>query len=502
MSGLQPFYAGILLRPTNKTHLQNKQYRIILRSSTTDPLCIAPFFESNLHLIHETGWTSMPSTSALLEQEKALQERLKHDSQGKQTMQDKLCDNNVGRLIRLVLLFVMPTDPDSSSDDSDDGEEQDLKELKKAVTAKKTKVASKNHSTNFARRLRANPGHTVLYLGHLPREFSEKELAHFLKQFGRVVHVRLARSRRTGGSKGYGFVQMVNEETARIVADTLSGYILMGQRRLVCHVVPPEKVHAGLFFQFNKEPSQTNKSRPNLALSKIKKVTQELVKRERKRKALMKDAGIEYDFPGFEAGQKAMEDDDNDEGEKNRNDSVVDGKKKLKTSIDESSGKKKRKESMDESSLSAGTKKRSDSMDDSGKKKRSESIDLNSKKARSNSMDSISKKKSKKKKPKESMDASHEKDKEVSVTSLSRKLSDSVDPTIKKKRSGSVDITMKKKRSDSVDSASKKQRKEESEHEDYPPQIKKRKDSTEKSKKRGSAEKPAHKSKKSIKRSK
>ena len=78
-----------------------------------------------------------------------------------------------------------------------------MKALKQQVIEKKQK-SSRNPSTNLARRLRKSPGHTVLYLGHLPRELGETELAHFLKQFGRVVNLRVARSKRTGNPRGFG----------------------------------------------------------------------------------------------------------------------------------------------------------------------------------------------------------------------------------------------------------------------------------------------------------
>ena len=403
--------------------------------------------------------------------------------------------------------FGSPTDADSSDDDDDgDEEEDDMKELKEAVTGDKKKPLSRSMSAS--RKLRSNPGHTVLYLGHLPREFEEKDLANFLKQFGRVVHIRLARSKRTGNPKGYGFVQMAHEDTARIVADTLSGYILMGQRRLVCHVVPPEKVHRRLFFKYQPpKPAPP----PNRSLEKIKTVTAKLVARERKKKALLKMAGIDYDFPGYEAGRK----NESETSEKNET-NKKEGDKKRKNATDEK-GTKKRKDSIESTSRSrsesvdsASKKKRSSSVDSSSKKKRSDSVDSDSKKKRSDSVDSATKKKrsdsvdsaSKKKKNKRESTKATDVAKETEMTTpvSSKNRSESVDSSSgKKKRSTSVDSSSgKKKRSDSVDSASKKEkkRKEKEEH-DESPKVKKSRKSLESS----SAEKTPNKSKKSKRRS-
>lgn len=354
-----------------------------------------------------------------------------------------------------------------------------MKELKKAVTGGETKKKP-SHGTSLSRKLRSNPGNTVLYFGHLPREFEEKELAHFLKQFGRVVHLRIARSKRTGNPKGYGFVQMNNEETARIVADTLAGYILMGQRRLVCHVVPPEKVHSNLFFHA-KPPKQT--PAPNRSLKKIKAVTTKLVARERKKKALLKEAGIDYDFPGYEAGRKVVA----DAAE------VIDGgHKKRKVSIDEC-GEKERSETAD----SSPKRSRSDSVDPAEVKGRSDSLDSAGKKKRSNSVDSTGKKK---------------KDRKDSVEKSEGEVPANVTRNVSKKRSDSIESSNKKKKpSDPVDPASKRKTDQREakknprrveEHDDSP-KLKKHKNSVDRSEKSASAVKaPAGKSQSKSKKTK
>ena len=97
----------------------------------------------------------------------------------------------------------------------------------------------------------ASEASNVIYLGHLPETFEEAELRGFLGQFGQVTRVKLSRARKTANSRGYGFVEFDDAEVAAIVADTMSGY-LMGEKRVVCHILPKEKVHADLFKGANR----------------------------------------------------------------------------------------------------------------------------------------------------------------------------------------------------------------------------------------------------------
>jgi len=86
----------------------------------------------------------------------------------------------------------------------------------------------------------------VLYFGHIPEGFFEQQMKAFLSQFGAVAKVRVSRSKRTGGSRGYAFVQMMDQAVANVVQKTMHGYILLG-RTLVCQHVAPENVHDEMF---------------------------------------------------------------------------------------------------------------------------------------------------------------------------------------------------------------------------------------------------------------
>ena len=51
----------------------------------------------------------------------------------------------------------------------------------------------------------------------------------YFTQYGEVLDVKVARSKITARSKGYGFVQFKYPEVAEIVSDTMNGYLLMGK---------------------------------------------------------------------------------------------------------------------------------------------------------------------------------------------------------------------------------------------------------------------------------
>ena len=54
-----------------------------------------------------------------------------------------------------------------------------------------------------------------IYIGHLPVGFDERSLKRFFSQFGKVVRSKLSRSKRTGGSRGFGFVEFEEREVAK-----------------------------------------------------------------------------------------------------------------------------------------------------------------------------------------------------------------------------------------------------------------------------------------------
>ena len=48
----------------------------------------------------------------------------------------------------------------------------------------------------------------ILYVGHLPKGFNEKELKQFFEQFGTITRMRVSRSKKTARSKGYAYLEI------------------------------------------------------------------------------------------------------------------------------------------------------------------------------------------------------------------------------------------------------------------------------------------------------
>ena len=188
---------------------------------------------------------------------------------------------------------------ESSSEDDAGGivEEKKLGKTKATASASRTKNATIKN--------KRPPLPNVIYIGHLPKHCEERELIGFLKQFGILSQLRLCRSHRTGGSKGYGFAKFEDPEVAAIVADTLNGHLLF-QKKIVSHVLAPEQIHQKLFqsktrtvFQRGSDRSQNGPR----SMEKMKEISKRLIEREQGKRDKLKKLGIDYDFPGYEACQ-------------------------------------------------------------------------------------------------------------------------------------------------------------------------------------------------------
>lgn len=137
---------------------------------------------------------------------------------------------------------------------------------------------------------------SIVYLGHLPEEFEEKQMKKFFAQFGTVKNVQLSRSKKTGASKHYGWIEFETTEIAQIVAKAMNNYLLFKQL-LVCNVVPTSKVHPMLFKNAVKGPKKVRAVEP---LPK-KELALKLARQEKVIKAKLEAKGIEYEWPSFVA---------------------------------------------------------------------------------------------------------------------------------------------------------------------------------------------------------
>ncbi len=71
-----------------------------------------------------------------------------------------------------------------------------------------------------------------LYVGSLSYQTTEQELADLFGQVGQVVSATVITDRDSGRSKGFGFVEMSNDDEARKAIDQLNGTTL-GSRQII-----------------------------------------------------------------------------------------------------------------------------------------------------------------------------------------------------------------------------------------------------------------------------
>ncbi|XP_063790064.1 MKI67 FHA domain-interacting nucleolar phosphoprotein [Pseudophryne corroboree] len=151
-----------------------------------------------------------------------------------------------------------------------------------------------------------SPG--VVYVAHIPRALFEPQLRRYFSQFGTVTRLRLSRSKKTGASKGYAYVEFECNEVAKIVADTMNNYLFC-ERLLKCEFMPPEKVHPRIFVgcdaKFKKPtlPAVKRYNKPR-SLQQAKRMSQRMLDKEKKLRKRLAEKGIDYDFPGFAAHKK------------------------------------------------------------------------------------------------------------------------------------------------------------------------------------------------------
>jgi RNA recognition motif-containing protein len=68
-----------------------------------------------------------------------------------------------------------------------------------------------------------------IYVGNLPWELSEDELREAFAAFGAVESARIITDRMTGRSRGFGFVEMPNNEEAKAAIADMNGKSLKGR---------------------------------------------------------------------------------------------------------------------------------------------------------------------------------------------------------------------------------------------------------------------------------
>ena len=80
-----------------------------------------------------------------------------------------------------------------------------------------------------------------LYVGNLSYETAEQDLQSLFTPLGSVESVRLIRDQFSGRSRGFGFVEMLNEQEGRNACATLDQKDFQGRRLTVNEAKPQEQ---------------------------------------------------------------------------------------------------------------------------------------------------------------------------------------------------------------------------------------------------------------------
>jgi RNA recognition motif-containing protein len=83
-----------------------------------------------------------------------------------------------------------------------------------------------------------------IYVGNLPFSSTEDELREFFSQHGAVTSAAIVIDRETGRPRGFGFVEMANDEEARNAIAATNGQQL-GGRPLVVNEAKPREAGGG-----------------------------------------------------------------------------------------------------------------------------------------------------------------------------------------------------------------------------------------------------------------
>lgn len=86
-----------------------------------------------------------------------------------------------------------------------------------------------------------------IYVGNVAYRLSDEDLREAFEAYGTVESARVIKDRETGRSKGFGFVEMPEEEEARAAIDALNGAEIQGRAVIVNQARPREERPKGGF---------------------------------------------------------------------------------------------------------------------------------------------------------------------------------------------------------------------------------------------------------------
>jgi len=77
-----------------------------------------------------------------------------------------------------------------------------------------------------------------LYIGNLDYSIKEKQLTELFAEYGEVTSAKIITDKMTGRSKGFGFVEMSNDEEARQAISGLNGMAINNREMNVTEARP------------------------------------------------------------------------------------------------------------------------------------------------------------------------------------------------------------------------------------------------------------------------
>lgn len=198
-------------------------------------------------------------------------------------------------------------DAEDSSTDDEQGEEQMDQEEPTALSLPPVTGSSKKKLKKSEKKrnkmVTVEPG--IIRLSGLPHGFFERELFSYFSQFGKVTRLKLIRSKKTGASRGYAYIEFEDEDVARIASETMNGY-LMFRSLIKSRLVDRQKLDTEkLFDKWKRLFRVKTPSQKRAAFNR--KRSEKQIERSQKRRAIkllkqqekLAAAGIEYELKDF-----------------------------------------------------------------------------------------------------------------------------------------------------------------------------------------------------------
>jgi len=80
-----------------------------------------------------------------------------------------------------------------------------------------------------------------MYVGNIPYNATEEDLRELFSEYGEIESLKIMKDNFTDRSKGFGFIEMVNEEDAKKATAALNGKDFKGKSLTVAEARPQQK---------------------------------------------------------------------------------------------------------------------------------------------------------------------------------------------------------------------------------------------------------------------